>query len=181
MTSVSNGFLAAMYQARSEAIKRNGPVALCKSATGLAISRDLDQWEWQGVVLAPGASGWDRYCRRLNSVVPLTPPDGAAAARNGGTISGRKYLGFYDGSASHLENYEEQCGLAVSENLRDWQSITPKQPALTSPHASTSLRYLDAKFAKGAWHLFYEFARADGAHDMRMITCDAAALGDWLR
>ena len=26
----------------------------CKSATGLAVSRDLDQWEWQGVVFAPG-------------------------------------------------------------------------------------------------------------------------------
>jgi type IV fimbrial biogenesis protein FimT len=35
LTSASNGFLAAMYYARSEAIKRNGPVALCKSATGL--------------------------------------------------------------------------------------------------------------------------------------------------
>ena len=34
LTSYSNGFLAAMYQARSEAIKRNGPVALCKSANG---------------------------------------------------------------------------------------------------------------------------------------------------
>jgi len=34
LTSFSNGFLAAMYHARSEAIKRNGPVALCKSANG---------------------------------------------------------------------------------------------------------------------------------------------------
>ena len=29
----------------------------CKSATALALSRDLDHWDWQGVVLAPGASG----------------------------------------------------------------------------------------------------------------------------
>lgn len=34
LTAFSNDFLAAMYQARSEAIKRNGPVGLCKSATG---------------------------------------------------------------------------------------------------------------------------------------------------
>lgn len=137
----------------------------CKSATGLAISRDLDRWEWQGVVLAPPATGWDCYCRRLNSVVPL--PGGTRGAR---------YLAFFDGSASHLENYEEKCALAVSADLRHWESRSPAGPALTSPHASTSLRYVDAKTDGQAWHLFYEFARADGSHDMRMVTCDAAAL-----
>jgi type IV fimbrial biogenesis protein FimT len=35
LTSVSNDFLASMYLARSEAIKRNRPVGLCKSADGL--------------------------------------------------------------------------------------------------------------------------------------------------
>jgi type IV fimbrial biogenesis protein FimT len=45
LTSASNGFLAAMYHARSEAIKRNGPVALCKSANGLgcAVSGGWEQ------------------------------------------------------------------------------------------------------------------------------------------
>jgi hypothetical protein len=133
----------------------------CKSATGLAISRDLDRWEWQGAVLAPGESGWDKYCRRINSVVPL---------------AGGRHLAFYDGSASHLENYEEKCALAVSSDLRRWETRSPAGPAFTSPHASSSLRYVDAKFANGAWHLFYEFARPDGAHDMRMITCSAADL-----
>ncbi|MDO8542332.1 MAG: hypothetical protein Q7S40_17980 [Opitutaceae bacterium] len=141
----------------------------CKSATGLAISRDLERWEWQGVVLAPGDTGWDRYCRRMNSAIPLSsgPARGAATPR---------YLGFYDGSASHRENYEEKCALAVSDDLRSWRSLSPNGPAFTSPHASTSLRYLDAKFADGKWHLFYEFARADGAHDLRLVTCDAAEL-----
>ena len=144
----------------------------CKSATGLAVSRDLDHWEWQGVVFAPEAGGWDRYCRRMNSVVPL-----AAAGTAGKAPAGApRFLGFYDGSASHLENYEEKCGLAVSSDLRNWQSIAPQQPAFTSPFASTSLRYLEAKAAKGARQLFYEFARADGAHEMRAITCDPAEL-----
>jgi hypothetical protein len=133
----------------------------CKSATALAVSRDLDRWEWQGVVLAPGETGWDKYCRRINSVAPLG--DG-------------RYLAFYDGSASHLENYEEKCAIAVSSDLRNWQTRSPNGPALTSPHASMSLRYVDAKFASGKWHLFYEFARPDGAHDMRMITCEAGDL-----
>jgi hypothetical protein len=127
----------------------------CKSGTGLATSRDLDHWEWQGVIFAPGDTGWDKYCRRINSVVPL----------------GGKYLAFYDGSASHLENYEEKTGLAVSTDLRHWQVLTPDGPKFTSPHASTSLRYVDAKYANSRWHLFYEFARPDSAHDMRLITC----------
>jgi len=132
----------------------------CKSGTGLATSRDLDHWEWQGIVMAPGDTGWDKYCRRINSVVP---------------VSG-KYFAFYDGSASHLENYEEKTGLAVSTDLHNWQVLTPNGPKLTSPHTSTSLRYIDAQFADGRWHLFYEFARPDGAHDMRVVMCEAADL-----
>jgi hypothetical protein len=127
----------------------------CKSGTGLATSHDLDHWEWQGVIFAPGDTGWDKYCRRINSVVPL----------------GGKYLAFYDGSASHLENYEERTGLAFSTDLRHWQVLSLDRAKFTSPHASTSLRYVDAKFANGRWHLFYEFARPDGGHDMRLITC----------
>lgn len=132
----------------------------CVSATGLAVSRDLDQWEWQGVVLKPEATGWDKYCRRINSVARV----------------GDRWLAFYDGSASEAENYEERCALAVSTNLRDWRSLSANGPFVTSPFASGSARYFDAKFANGQWHLFYELARADGAHDMRVITCDASTL-----
>lgn len=132
----------------------------CVSATGLAISRDLDNWEWQGVVLKPDATGWDKYCRRINSVARV----------------GDRWLAFYDGSASEAENYEERCALAVSTNLRDWRSVSPSGPFVTSPFASGSARYFDAKFANGQWHLFYEFARADGAHDMRGVVLDASAL-----
>jgi hypothetical protein len=141
----------------------------CKSATGLATSRDLERWEWHGVVFAPGATGWDQYCRRINSVVAI--PGSTEAAR---------FLAFYDGSASHLENYEEKCGLAVSKDLRQWQTISAQKPTFTSPHASTSLRYIDAKFAQGALHLFYEFARADGSHDMRIVTCSPSVLAGLL-
>lgn len=138
----------------------------CKSATALAISRDLDTWEWQGVILAPPEVGWDKYCRRLNSVALL--PDAA-----GGRA---RHLGFFDGSASHLENYEERCALALTEDLRRWDSISPRAPAFISPWGSGSIRYVDAKLARGTWHLFYEFAREDGAHDLRLITCSPEAL-----
>lgn len=124
----------------------------CISATGVARSRDLDSWEWLGIVFAPSTSGWDTYCRRINSIV-----------RHEG-----KYLAFYDGSATHLENYEEKTGLAISRCLQSWETLTPRDPALTSPHSSGSLRYLDAVATdEGIW-AFYEFARADGAHDLRV-------------
>lgn len=137
----------------------------CKSATGLALSRDLEHWEWQGVVLAPGDTGWDRYCRRINSVVAL--PAASSPAR---------FLAFYDGIAGHEENYEEKCGLAVSDDLRSWRALSIDRPVFTSPHATGSLRYIDATLAAGTCHLFYEFARPDGAHDLRVTRCDPAAL-----
>ena len=92
----------------------------CVSATGLAASRDLENWEWQGVIFKPGATGWDRYCRRINSVVPMEG----------------QYMAFYDGSASHIENYEEKTGLAVSSDLRRWTSLTPNWVRVTSPGRS---------------------------------------------
>ena len=132
----------------------------CLSATALAQSPDLDSWEWAGVVFAPGPSGWDRYCRRINSVIP----------RNG------KFYGFYDGSASSAENYEERTGWAVSSDLRRWESLTPAAPLLTSPHGSGSLRYVDARALGDKVGLFYEFARPDGAHDLRLATMPPESL-----
>jgi len=124
----------------------------CLSATALASSRDLDEWQWLGVVFQPEDAGWDGYCRRVNSVV----------FRDG------RYVGFYDGSASEKENYEEKTGIAESRDLLIWRSLTPKAPVCTSPNASGSLRYMDAQSVGGRLLLYYEFARADGSHDLRV-------------
>lgn len=137
----------------------------CVSASALARSQDLDAWEWLGVVFAPSPSGWDSYCRRINSIV-----------RHGG-----RYVAFYDGSASHLENYEEKTGVAVSRDLRSWQTLTANGPALTSPHGSGSLRYLDAVAVEDEVWAFYEIARADGAHDLRVAQMDVDQLLGALR
>jgi hypothetical protein len=130
----------------------------CISATGLATSSDLDHWEWKGVVFRPDGAGWDRYCRRINSVVPI----------NG------SFLAFYDGSASHEENYEEKTGIAFSANLLRWRTLSAKGPAHISPHGSHSLRYVDAQVDGRNAFLFYEYARTDGAHDLRLLTMDQA-------
>lgn len=132
----------------------------CVSATGLALSRDLDHWEWQNVVFSPPASGWDRYCRRINSFLPWQG----------------KFYGFFDGSSSHTQNYEEKTGLAESSNLRSWQSLSSEAPLVVSPHASGSLRYVDAQWFGGTAYLFYEFARPDGAHDLRLAMLSGEAM-----
>lgn len=132
----------------------------CVSATALARSADLTDWEWLGVVFQPEPGGWDCYCRRLNSFV---------------CHEGR-CLGFYDGSAGAFENYEEKTGLVESADMLQWRGLSPTGPALTSPHASTSLRYIDAQLVGEQVHLFYELARADDAHDLRLRRAPVAAL-----
>ena len=125
----------------------------CVSATALATSTDLDRWDWQGVVLKPeGDTAWDKYCRRINSVLPL---DG-------------KYYAFYDGSAGHHENYEEKTGVAVSHDLKHWEVLSLDEPAVLSPHASGSLRYIDAQRLGDEIIFIYELTRANGSHEMRL-------------
>lgn len=131
----------------------------CKSATALATSTDLDNWDWQGVILQPeGDTAWDKYCRRINSVLPLKG----------------KYYAFYDGSEGHHQNYEERTGLAVSENLKTWTVLTPEEPCITSPHTTGSLRYIDAQPHGDDIRFLYELTRANGSHEMRMTTFSAA-------
>ena len=131
----------------------------CTSATGLATSPDLEQWDWQGIILEPeGNTSWDKYCRRINSVLPL----------NG------RYYAFYDGSAGHHENYEEKTGLAVSDDLKNWEVLSTDEPVVLSPHATGSLRYIDAQHVGDEIIFIYELTRENGAHEMRMQKFSAA-------
>lgn len=122
--------------------------------TGLAVSTDGASFAWRGEVLSVGA-GWDRYQARLNSVVPVA----------GG------FIGFYDGSASHEENYEERCGIAVSSDLSSWTRLSGDGPWIQEDR---SVRYVDALIADGQWLIYYEMTRADGAHELRLMRLPAA-------
>jgi hypothetical protein len=125
---------------------------LTTAPTGLAVSEDEGgTWSWQGEALA-GGDGWDAYECRLNSVFPMD----------------EGYVGFYDGSATVEENYEEHCGLAVSSDLREWRRLTVSSPWVVSPHASGSLRYEAAVRAESEVFLYYEYARPGGAHELRL-------------
>jgi hypothetical protein len=119
--------------------------------TSLAVSEDGIRFRWQGEVFGVG-SGWDRYQARLTSIVR----------------SGRGFVGFYDGSAGPDQDTEERLGLAVSSDLVRWRRSSADGPWLESPHATGSLRYLDALERDGEWLLYYEYARPDGSHELRL-------------
>jgi hypothetical protein len=119
--------------------------------TGLATSLDGAGFHWHGTVLDVGES-WDAYQARLTCVVPI----------------GAGYVGFYDGSASVRENYEERCGIATSGDILHRQRLTTQRLWIISPYGSGATRYLDALIVDGQWWIYYEMARADGAHDLRL-------------
>jgi hypothetical protein len=118
--------------------------------TSLAVSSDGLEFRWAGTVFDVG-TGWDRYQARLSGIV-----------RAGGA-----FVGFYDGAADPSEDTEERLGLAFSSDLATWERVSVDEPWLLSPHA-TSIRYLDAIELEGEWWLYYEYARADGAHELRL-------------
>ena len=124
---------------------------LTSSNTGLAISEDGINFTYEGDVLSPGET-WDAGASRLTSILHLPPV----------------YLAFYDGAISVEENYEEKTGVATSLDLRNFQRLSTKRPFLTSPHSSRSLRYMAALSVGEEIYFYYEYARPDGSHELRM-------------
>lgn len=129
---------------------------ITKSHTGLAISSDGINFEWLGDILTPPDSGWDAYCTRISSVIYRPPA----------------FTAFYDGSASVEENYEEKTGLAVGFDLTRFHRVSTGGPTLVSPHASGSLRYIDALPVGERIYYYYEYTRPDGSHELRVSVAE---------
>lgn len=125
---------------------------LTKSSSGLAVSNDGIRFEWLGDVFSPSESGWDCHAARLGSLLYRPPV----------------FIGFYDGGPTHLENYEEKTGIAVSTDLKHWHRLSVDAPTLTSAHGTGSLRYMDPLEMPGETRYYYEYARADGSHEIRL-------------
>jgi hypothetical protein len=132
-------------------------VGVTTHPTGLATSLDGDTFRWHGEIL-PVGGGWDRYQARISSVVQV----------------GGGYVGFYDGSASQAENYEERCGVAISSDLFTWRRLSLDSPWVVSPRLTGSVRYLDVHLIDGEWWLYYEMTRADEGHELRLTRIPAA-------
>ncbi len=124
---------------------------IVKSHTGLATSGCGLNWHWQGDILSPPDEGWDSYCTRLGSIIYRAP----------------LFIGFYDGSASVEENYEEKTGLCVSYDLRNWERVTRASEFVSSPYGC--IRYVEAvPVGDDEVFYYYEWTREDGSHELRV-------------
>ena len=142
----------AYYMYVSTFLTASGP-----APTALAVSLDGVRFRWLGEVFGVG-TGWDRYQARLSGIV---------RARS-------VFVGLYDGAGSPDEDTEERLGVAVSFDLRHWDRLSTDEPWLVSPHATGSLRYADAVEVDGEWWIYYEYAREDGSHELRLNRVPAA-------
>lgn len=125
---------------------------LTKSSSGLAVSEDGGvSFRWLGDIFSPSESGWDRYAARLSAIAYRAPV----------------FVGFYDGSASFEENYEERLGVATSVDLTQWQRLTPDAPLIQGPGSTGSIRYVDFVDFPDHTALYYEMTRPDGSHEIR--------------
>ncbi|HGJ66979.1 TPA: hypothetical protein ENS27_16590 [bacterium] len=127
------------------------------SNTGLALSSDGIEWKWVGDVMSPPSDeNWNAYATRVSCAI-YTPPI---------------FNVFYDGGSSVGENYEEKTGLAITFDFKSYHHVSEKSPILTSPHSTGSLRYMDAIKFKSQIFYYYEYARADGSHELRVNRVD---------
>jgi predicted GH43/DUF377 family glycosyl hydrolase len=129
-----------------------------KSLSGLAMSEDGLTWTWHGAILKPSENGWDSYAARINTVYRA---DG-------------RFVGLYDGSKSVEENYEERCGVAVSNDLRSWHRVSVDGPAVGPNGGPGSVRYAEAVQGPGWVRFYYEYTRSDGSHELRTVQIDQA-------
>jgi len=122
-----------------------------RGSSGLALSDDGVHFRWTGDVLPPGKR-WDRKLTRVDTVLYQPPV----------------FTLLYSGRSSVEETYEDATGLAVSSDLRRFHKLTEEAPALVSPHGTGALRYTDAVPVGDEVLYYYECAREDGSHELRM-------------
>jgi hypothetical protein len=118
-----------------------------------ALHRSIDgvNFPTAKIVMRPRQHGWDAFNVRITSVCRLSPV----------------WLAFYDGATHRADSYDEFCGLAVSHDLENFRPLSVQAPWAASPHASGSIRYLDALVVDDTMHYFYEYARPDKSHELR--------------
>jgi hypothetical protein len=102
-------------------------------------------WAQVGTALAPTAGTWDARGTRITSVL-----------RTDDT-----WFAFYDGRASAEENWFERTGVAVGDTPAQLTAIGAPTPA------GRTLRYVSVAETPDGRRLYWEAARADGAHELR--------------
>lgn len=133
--------------------RREGPVlhARALDATILAESDDgLVFPSVRYVYTAPADESWHGRRGRVNCLFPF----------DGG------WAGTFDGGRTHYDNFEEWCGLVTSPDGIDVRRVHTDGPWVRSPHGS--VRYVYGLRVGQELFWYYEHARADGSHDLRV-------------
>ncbi len=122
-------------------------------ATGLMTSPDGLYFRNFKYVLEPGngAPGeWGFFRARINSIVYLPPV----------------YVAFFDGGSTKYDNFEEWCGVAFSQDLEHWMRVSTDGPWVRSRYGA--IRYMNAMIVGDEIFYYYEYAREDGSHELRL-------------
>ncbi|HTY72549.1 MAG TPA: hypothetical protein VMI11_09015 [Actinomycetes bacterium] len=129
------------------------PDATDRMTTEHATSEDGMGWTWHGTALAGRPGRWDARGVRISSV----------------WFDGTTPMALYDGRASAAENWEERTGLAVGADvgLGRFEAVG-EAPVAESSYAGNGLRYVSVVEVGGVHRAYYEVARPDGAHELRM-------------
>lgn len=147
---------AAASPREGESTRGTRRTARALDATILAVSDDGRYFPSLDYVFeAPLDDSWHGRRARINSVIE----------------HGDGYIGFFDGGRTFYDNYEEKAGLATSPDGRDFTRIVTAEPWVSSPHGT--VRYLCAVRAEDSVFYYYEYTRADGAHDLKVSRIDA--------
>jgi len=124
--------------------------ALGRGWSAMMRSPDGVRFPTARVVLSPG-DGWDRFQARITSLLYVPPA----------------WFVFYDGAPGRADGYDEFTGLAVTWDFEVFRRLSVDGPWVLSPHASRSIRYLEALQVGDEVHFYYEYARPDRSHELR--------------
>ena len=127
------------------------PAETDQMVTDYATSTDGLEWTWHGTALTGRPGRWDARGTRVSAVY----------------YAGPTIVAYYDGRASAGENFEERTGIATGTEPTALTALGAA-PFAESPYGGRALRYVTIlELPDGGYRMYYEMARADGAHELR--------------
>lgn len=126
-------------------------IGLAQVYTVLLSSDDGVHFRKEHDILQPG-SNWDRLSTVGTTVMYSSP----------------MFVIFFDGRRDASDSYEGKAGLAITRDFVSVKKLDIFGPRFRSPYASGSLRYVDAVQLDDKAFYYYEFAREDGSHELRV-------------